>query len=85
MVLTSGSMFQGYHTLVPDIYSNSLEMIWVPLIIIVFMEQVSEFNSVYRQIMLILYLFLVQKHFVLSAANHKTQVGLAIKIFSVEW
>ena len=32
MVLTAGSMFQGYHTLVPDINSIIVLMVWVPLI-----------------------------------------------------
>ena len=31
MVLTAGSMFQGYQTLVPGINLNFLEMVWVPL------------------------------------------------------
>ena len=33
MVLTAGSMFQGYHTLVLSINSIFLQTVWVPLIV----------------------------------------------------
>ena len=32
VVLTAGSMFQGYHTLVPGINLFFIETVWVPLI-----------------------------------------------------